>query len=50
MVEGAAISVIVCAYTERRWDCLRAALESIRRQDGATAETIVVIEIGRAHV
>ena len=44
MGEGAAISVIVCAYTQRRWECLGAALDSIRAQDGPAAETIVVID------
>ena len=44
MVEGTAISVIVCAYTERRWDCLRAALESIRVQDVQPFEIIAVID------
>src|SRR6185295_20196031 len=44
MVESATISVIVCAYTERRWDCLRAALESIRAQDVQPFDIIAVID------
>jgi len=44
MVDKATISVIVCAYTERRWDCLRAALESVRAQDVQPIETIVVVD------
>jgi GT2 family glycosyltransferase len=34
----------VCAYTERRWDALVAAVQSIGRQVPAVTETIVVID------
>jgi glucosyl-dolichyl phosphate glucuronosyltransferase len=37
-------SVIICAYTEARWDDLRAAVSSVQRQSAAPIETIVVID------
>ena len=37
-------SVIICAYTEARWDDLRAAVSSVQRQSVAPIETIVVID------
>ncbi len=38
------ISVIICAYTEERWDDLVAAVASVRRQTLAAHEIIVVID------
>lgn len=38
------ISVVICAYTENRWDELRAAVASIAAQRRAALETIVVID------
>jgi glycosyltransferase involved in cell wall biosynthesis len=38
------ISVIICAYTEERWDDLVAAVESVRRQTLPANETIIVID------
>jgi glycosyltransferase involved in cell wall biosynthesis len=38
------ISVIICAYTERRWDELVAAVESVQRQTLPPMEIIVVID------
>lgn len=38
------ISVIVCAYTEKRWDDLVAAIASLRRQTLRPREIIVVID------
>lgn len=38
------ISVIICAYTEDRWDDLIAAVESVRRQTLSPCEIIVVID------
>ncbi|MBX0326316.1 glycosyltransferase [Oscillochloris sp. ZM17-4] len=38
------ISVIICAYTEARWDDLLAAVESVRRQTLPPDEIIVVID------
>jgi GT2 family glycosyltransferase len=45
-VSGAApsVSVIVCAYTDRRWDELLAAVESVAAQTVAPLETIVVAD------
>ena len=38
------VSVVVCAYTEQRWDDLLAAVDSIRRQTHPAAEIIVVVD------
>jgi glycosyltransferase involved in cell wall biosynthesis len=38
------ISVIICAYTEDRWDDLVAAVESVQRQSRAPREIVVVID------
>jgi GT2 family glycosyltransferase len=38
------ISVVICAYTERRWDDLIAALDSLRRQTHPPDDIIVVID------
>ncbi len=38
------ISVIICAYTEKRWDDLVAAVESVQQQTLPPKETIVVID------
>ena len=38
------ISVVICAYTEDRWDQIRAALDSVRRQSLPSAETILVVD------
>ena len=38
------VSVIICAYTEKRWDDLLAAVESIRQQTASLYEIIVVID------
>lgn len=37
-------SVIICAYTEARWEELRAAVSSVQQQDAAPREIIVVID------
>jgi glucosyl-dolichyl phosphate glucuronosyltransferase len=37
-------SVIICAYTEARWDDLLAAISSVARQHATPIETIVVID------
>jgi len=37
-------SVVICAYTEDRWDHLCAAIESVRRQSLPTKDIIVVID------
>jgi glycosyltransferase involved in cell wall biosynthesis len=38
------VSVVVCAYTERRWDALVEAVQSVARQIPTAAETIVVVD------
>lgn len=38
------ISVVMCAYTEQRWDAMCAAVESIRRQSLPPRELILVID------
>jgi glycosyltransferase involved in cell wall biosynthesis len=38
------ISVVICAYTEARWDDLVAAVESVRRQSAPPKEIIVAVD------
>jgi glycosyltransferase involved in cell wall biosynthesis len=38
------ISVIICAYTEDRWDQICAALDSVRKQSLSSSEIILVID------
>jgi glycosyltransferase involved in cell wall biosynthesis len=38
------VSVVICAYTEQRWDELLAAVKSVQEQSVAARETIVVID------
>jgi GT2 family glycosyltransferase len=38
------ISVVICAYDDRRWDALVAAVESLRRQTRRVDEIILVID------
>lgn len=38
------VSVIICAYTEARWEDLVAAVESIRQQEAPAREIIVVVD------
>ena len=40
----ATVSVVICAYTDRRWEDLLAAVASLRRQTLPPLETIVVID------
>ena len=42
------ISVIICAYTEDRWDDLVASVESIQRQQAQPREIIVVVDYNPA--
>lgn len=44
MTQPRSISVILCAYTEQRWDDLRAVLDTIRAQTHHPDEIIVVID------
>jgi glycosyltransferase involved in cell wall biosynthesis len=41
---GNGISVIICAYTEKRWEKLVAAIQSIRSQTLPIAELVLVID------
>ena len=38
------LSVVICAYTEKRWDDLVAAVESLRVQTHSPEEVILVID------
>jgi GT2 family glycosyltransferase len=38
------ISVVICAYTEQRWDDIVAAVESVRRQSVPAQQCILVID------
>ena len=38
------VSVVICAYTEDRWDQICAAVESVRAQSLPSAEIILVID------
>jgi glucosyl-dolichyl phosphate glucuronosyltransferase len=42
------ISVIICAYTEKRWDQTLAAVESVRLQSRESLEIILVVDHNRA--
>jgi glycosyltransferase involved in cell wall biosynthesis len=41
---NSSVSVVICAYTERRWDDLVGAVESISNQSVPARQTIVVID------
>lgn len=43
-VDSLDISVIICAYTEERWDALATAIESVCAQTLAAREIVVVID------
>jgi glucosyl-dolichyl phosphate glucuronosyltransferase len=43
-IVGTAVSVVICAYTERRWTALLDAVESIERQTHGAKEVIVVVD------
>jgi glycosyltransferase involved in cell wall biosynthesis len=43
-VSPADISVVICAYTQARWDDLVRAVESVERQVDPVAEVVVVID------
>ncbi len=38
------ISVVVCVYTEDRWEDILAAVGSVRRQSRPAAETLLVVD------
>jgi GT2 family glycosyltransferase len=41
------VSVVICTHTERRWDSLLAAIESVRKQSRPPAEILVVVDCNR---
>ena len=41
-------SVVVCVYTEKRWDDIVAAVGSVAAQEVAAAETLVVVDHNEA--
>ncbi|KAB2342511.1 glycosyltransferase family 2 protein [Actinomadura rudentiformis] len=43
-VNDVGFSVVICAYTEKRWDDVHAAVASVRNQRHAPAEIIVVVD------
>jgi glucosyl-dolichyl phosphate glucuronosyltransferase len=43
-VRARVISVVICAYTEDRWDHICAAVDSVRRQSLPSAEIVLVID------
>jgi glucosyl-dolichyl phosphate glucuronosyltransferase len=44
MTSGEDLAVIICAYTEERWDDIVAAVESVQTQSVAVAEIVLVID------
>src|SRR5262245_34109465 len=44
MSEHIRVSVVICAYSERRWDRLCAALDSIQHQEEMALEVLAVID------
>ncbi|MEU0674102.1 glycosyltransferase [Streptomyces sp. NPDC006172] len=47
-MSGPGISVVVCAYTEDRWDDILAAVDSVRAQSRPALETVLVVDHNRA--
>jgi len=41
---AAAATVVICVYTEKRWDDIVAAVRSVAAQDVAAAETLVIVD------
>ena len=44
MMRSPSISVVICVYTEDRWDQIIAAVDSVRAQTLPSAETIIVVD------
>ena len=42
--EDVTVSVVICAYSDARWEALVEAVESVRRQGAGVLETIVVVD------
>ncbi|MFJ9738672.1 glycosyltransferase family 2 protein [Streptomyces sp. NPDC101166] len=47
-MSGPGISVVVCAYTEDRWDDILAAVASVRAQSRPALETVLVVDHNQA--
>ena len=41
---SSSVSVVICCYTEQRWDDLVGAIESVRRQTTPPLETVLVVD------
>jgi glycosyltransferase involved in cell wall biosynthesis len=44
LAEPASFSVVICAFTERRWSALCAAIRAVERQTQPPLETVVVVD------
>ncbi|MHB9862828.1 glycosyltransferase family 2 protein [Streptomyces sp. YIM S03343] len=47
-MSGPDISVVICVYTEDRWEDILAAVDSVRSQSRAALETLLVVDHNRA--
>ncbi|MER5718582.1 glycosyltransferase family 2 protein [Streptomyces sp. NPDC002132] len=47
-MSGPGVSVVVCAYTEDRWDDILAAVASVRAQSRPALETVLVVDHNQA--
>ncbi|MDG5804882.1 glycosyltransferase family 2 protein [Streptomyces ossamyceticus] len=47
-MNGPAVSVVICAYTEDRWEDILAAVASVRAQSRPALETILVVDHNQA--
>ncbi|MFB7500793.1 glycosyltransferase family 2 protein [Streptomyces sp. NPDC056161] len=43
-MSGPGISVVICSYTEDRWEDVRAAVDSVREQSYPALETLLVVD------
>ena len=44
MTEDLGVSVVICAYTEKRWEQTCAAIKSVLSQDPEPAEVLLVVD------
>lgn len=42
------VSVVICCYTDERWEQLRLAIDSVRRQSAASTEIVVAVDYNAA--
>ncbi|GAB2912259.1 glycosyltransferase [Streptomyces heilongjiangensis] len=47
-MNGPAVSVVICAYTEDRWEDILAAVDSVRAQTRPALETLLVVDHNQA--